>query len=218
MITALLALFGAGVTSFLAPCVLPLVPGFLGVLGAEAPGDRVVGGALGFVAGFSSVFVALGVAAGAVGSLVRPDGAVGRVGGALVIVLGLTVAGVVPLRRSWQAPRPRRAAGPATAALLGVVFGAAWTPCVGPLVGAALVAAGGAGSPWRGGALLAAFAAGLGAPFVAVAAGFGWSPAVGRRLRRAGPWLGRASGGLLVLAGAALVTGRYDGIVAALRP
>lgn len=218
MIVALVALFGAGLASFLAPCVLPLVPGFLGVLGAEAPGDRVVPAALGFVAGLATVFVALGVAAGAVGSLVRPDGAVPRVGGLVVVVLGLGLAGPLRLRRTIGGHRRRRVAGPAGAVALGIVFGASWTPCVGPLVGAALVAAGGAGSPWRGGALLGAFAAGLGAPFVAVAAGLSWSPAVQRGLRRAGPVLARAAGVVMVVTGLALLSGRYGTLVGALRP
>lgn len=217
MIVALLALFGAGLASFLAPCVLPLVPGFLGVLGAQAPGDRIVRRALAFVAGFGTVFVALGVAAGAVGSLVRPDGVVARLGGGLVLLFGLGLLGVLPGRGGarWRSPR---VTGVPSAVALGVVFGAAWTPCVGPLVGAALVAAGGAGSPWRGGVLLAAFATGLGAPFVAVAAGVAWSPAAYRRLRHGGRVLARVSGVVLVAAGLALAAGRYDAFVAVLRP
>ena len=231
MITTLLALFGAGLTSFLAPCVLPLVPGFLGALagdgGASALAPATAGGrrvlpapaAAGlFVAGFTAVFVAVGTAAGAVGAAVG-GGPVQRAGGVVVVLFGLVLLGLPgPLVRSWR-PRIRLpAVGPLRPLVLGVVFGTAWTPCVGPLVGAALVVAGGTGSAWRGAAALAAYGAGLGAPFVALAAGLSWSPQLHRVLRRTGPVLARVAGAALVAAGVALALGRYDDLVSALRP
>ena len=250
MITVLVALFGAGLSSFLAPCVLPLVPGFLGALAGPAtvvagdpaaPVPAVAGppdgptatpgavpptrGALSptaaaalFVAGFTAVFVAVGTAAGAVGRLVGAS-ATQRVGGVVVLAFGLVLVGLPgPLVRSWRPSLPLPRAGVARPMVLGVVFGTAWTPCVGPLVGAALVVAGGTGSPWRGAAALAAYGAGLGAPFVAVAAGLSWSPRLHRAMRGAGPVAARIAGAALVLAGLALALGRYDDVIAALRP
>ena len=235
MITTLLALFGAGLTSFLAPCVLPLVPGYLGALAGDgsasasasapapskAAGRRVLPApaAAGlFVTGFTAVFVAVGTAAGALGAAVG-GGPVQRAGGVVVVLFGLVLLGLPgPLVRSWR-PRVRLpAVGPLRPLVLGVVFGTAWTPCVGPLVGAALVVAGGTGSAWRGAAALAAYGAGLGAPFVALAAGLSWSPQLHRVLRRTGPVLARVAGAALVAAGVALALGRYDDLVSALRP
>lgn len=250
MITVLVALFGAGLSSFLAPCVLPLVPGFLGALAGPAPAGAsasagpaatMAGASDGptsmpvaattarralsppaaaalFVLGFTAVFVAVGTAAGAVGRLVGAS-ATQRVGGVIVLAFGLVLVGLPgPLLRSWRPRLPLPTAGLARPVLLGVVFGTAWTPCVGPLVGAALVVAGGTGSPWRGAAALGAYGAGLGAPFVAVAAGLSWSPRLHRAMRRTGPVAARIAGAALVLAGLALALGRYDDVIAALRP
>ena len=252
MIRAAVALFGAGVASFLAPCVLPLVPAYVGMMvgvvsdgssGPSGSGDTavgrraLVGSSLAFVAGFTAVFVAFGTAAGAIGSAYeRARGAVQLVGGVAVVVFGLAMLGRVrgPLARTARpfARRPaatdtgatarsgRVGAGPARAAVMGVTFGAAWTPCVGPLLGAALVTASRSGGPWRGGVLLAAYAAGLGAPFVAAALGLDAFPGLARSVlragRRPGATLQRVGGVVLVVLGVLVVSGRYSGLVSAL--
>lgn len=216
MIVTLLAMFGAGLASFVAPCVLPVVPGILGALAGPgaAPGRSVVPAAGLFVAGFASVFVALGSGAGLLGDAVGSP-AVARVGGVLVVLLGVALLTGRPARVVRWRPQ---VTGPAGAFVLGLVFGAGWTPCVGPLVGAALVAAGGTGSPAQGALALAAYAAGLGAPVLALAAGVSWSARVQRFLRRGGVRLAQISGVVLVVVGAAMALARYDDLVSALRP
>ena len=256
MIRAAVALFGAGVASFLAPCVLPLVPAYVGMLvgvasdgsssrseSGGADGRRaLVGSALAFVGGFTAVFVAFGTAAGAIGSAYdRARGTVQLIGGVAVVLFGLAMLGRVrgPFARTVRlfavgpagstgpgttsaraTARSAAGPGPARAAVMGVTFGAAWTPCVGPLLGAALVTASRSGGPWRGGVLLAAYAAGLGAPFVAAALGLDAFPARARSVlrvgRRPGVLAQRVGGVVLVALGLLVVSGRYSGLVSAL--
>ena len=240
MIRAVVALFGAGVASFLAPCVLPLVPAYVGMMagasastaGASERGSarHRLPSALSFVGGFTAVFVAFGLAAGSLGaSFDRARGVVQLVGGGLVIVFGLALLGLArgPLARtlrvrtSWPRPVGRTpVASPVSSAVMGVTFGAAWTPCVGPLLGVALVTATRSGSAGRGGLLLAAYAAGLGVPFVVAALALDAFPTSARALlragRRPGAALQRAAGACLVVLGALVVTGRYSTLVSAL--
>ena len=221
--TALVALFGAGLASFVAPCVLPLVPVYLGMVTGEvgrASPRRALPATVVFVAGFGGVFVVVGSVAGAVGStLGDARGPVVRVGGVLLVGFGLVMAGVGG--RGLQRSVRLRAALPIGAVVrplvLGVVFGVAWTPCVGPLLGAALVAAAGTGSAWRGGVALGAYAAGLGTPFLLASAGLSWTPALHRTLRRCSPALARVGAAFLVLLGILVASGHL-GEVVALRP
>jgi cytochrome c-type biogenesis protein len=135
-----------------------------------------------------------------------------RVGGAIVIVLGLVLLGAVRGRLAQERRLIRRlpdVGGPLRPLVLGVAFGAAWSPCVGPLLGAALVVAAHGGDPWRGALLLLAYAAGIGVPFVLASLGLASSPGIAARVRRIGPVLERAGGVLLVVLGVLLVTGTY---------
>ena len=187
MLTDLIALFGAGVASFLAPCVVPLVPAYLGLVVGESgdAGDpaQAVPATLVFVFGFAAVFAALGVAAGSLGSSLRDvQDWVQRVGGVLIVVMGLALLGVLR-GRLWREHRfvhrlPR--AGPLRPFVLGVAFGAAWSPCVGPLLSAALLVAADRADPWRGAALLLAYALGIGVPFVLASLGLASSPGLAR--------------------------------------
>ena len=215
-------LFGAGVASFLAPCVVPLLPAYLGMVAGEAgPGDGHTGdGAPSvratavFVLGFAVVFAALGAAAGLVGgSLSGVQSVVQRAGGLLVVVMGLALLGVVrgPLaaeHRLLQAVP--RVAGPLRPFVVGVVFGAAWTPCVGPLLGAALTIAAATGQAVRGSLLLVAYAIGIGVPFMLASLGLASSRTARKRLARIGPVIQRVGGVLLVGLGVLLLTGAYQ--------
>lgn len=214
----------AGLISFASPCVLPLLPGFLGyVTGGEGSMQdrsqtRTVAGALLFVAGFSVVFVA-GVAAFAtVGTaLVVHRQLLTRVGGVLVIVMALAFLGFGPQRQlklPWRPPR-----GLLGAPVLGVVFGVGWAPCTGPTLGAvlALATATDAASTARGVGLAAAYCLGLGLPFVLIAAGY-------TRAGRAVTWLRdrqravQVGGGLLLMAvGVLLLTGTWDRLTSLLQ-
>jgi cytochrome c-type biogenesis protein len=217
LITEVVALFGAGVASFLAPCMVPLLPAYLGMVVGEAGegGDaaRAVPATAVFVAGFALVFAALGAAAGLVGSsLDDVQTGVQRVGGVLVVVMGLALLGVIkgPLARHRRllAEIPRVPA-PFRPLVVGVAFGAAWTPCVGPLLGAALTVAARSGQAGRGALLLFAYALGIGVPFLLASLGLASSPALAGRLRRIGPRVERVAGVLLVAIGLLLATGAY---------
>ena len=215
-LAAYVALFGAGVASFLAPCVVPLVPAYLGMLaGSTTTGkpSRVLGSTAVFVAGFTSVFTAFGLMAGLAGS--RLDGVqtwVQRIGGVMVFLFGLVLLGVVrgPAIREFrlvaQVETPATVMRPL---IMGIAFGAAWTPCVGPLLGAALVVAARSASAVRGASLLAAYAAGIGVPFLAASLLVSGWPSIGRRLRSASPLVERTSGVLLIVLGILLATGLY---------
>ncbi len=217
MTTDVIALFGAGVASFLAPCLVPLVPAYLGLIVGETTDARdtarAVPATLVFVLGFALVFATLGVAAGYVGSSLRGvQDVLQRVGGVIVVVLGLVLLGAVRGRLVQERRLVKRLpaiGGPARPFVLGVAFGAAWSPCVGPLLGAALVVAAHGAQPVRGGVLLLAYAAGIGVPFLLASLGLAASPGAAARLRRAGPVLERVGGSLLVVLGVLLATGTY---------
>ena len=217
----LIALFGAGVASFLAPCIVPLLPAYLGIVAGESaaardPARAVPATAL-FVLGFATVFTALGAAAGLLGSSLHDfQDAVQRVGGVIVIVLGLALLGVLrgPLAREKRLmPTLPRVAGPLRPVIVGIAFGAAWSPCVGPLLAAALTVAADSGDAARGALLLAAYALGIGVPFLLAALLLASLPGLSAALRRAGPWVERVSGVLLVALGVLLATGAYDHLV-----
>lgn len=164
----------AGIITFVSPCVLPLVPGYLGFVSANAR-SKVVTGTLLFVLGFTAVFVSLGVLAGSAGLLffVR-EPLIQLLLGLLVMLFGVAqLGGVGFLQRTVRLPNPR--VGLAGAPFLGVVFALGWTPCIGPTLSAVLVLASDAGDPVRGGVLATVYSLGIGIPFLLIAAGFGFA-------------------------------------------
>ena len=218
----LLLAFAGGFVSFASPCVLPLVPGYVAwVAGtdlarAQTERARTLRLGLFFVLGFSLVFVTLGAAAtGFSGVLRRWSGEAALIGGALVFSLGLMQAGVfrfpaLLLRDMRPALQHRALAGgsPGGAVLVGAAFAFGWTPCIGPVLGAVLAASAvGAGD---GMALLAAYSAGLGVPFLLAAFYLPFMLDRARRsgLGRFGIWLQRGSGLVVALMGVALMTGQ----------
>ena len=216
-LVAIVALFGAGITATLSPCVLPLVPGIVGVLtGAAGVGQRVRAMAA-FAAGAIAVFALLGVVVGGVGAVGAGLGSdLQRVAGAVLVVLavvwfaaqrGMTVPSARLVRVLPEAPFAR-------AFVLGIGCGAAWTPCAGPLLGAALTAAGaasGSGGVARSTVLLVAYAAGVLVPFVALAAlGLRRVPDA---FRTAGRLLAPLSAVVMLVLGVALAAGWYETLV-----
>lgn len=205
----------AGLVSFISPCVLPLVPGYLGyVTGLSSTTlerrsrSRLLAGALLFVLGFSSVFITIGFSAGVLGGLLAQwADEIARVLGVVVIALGLSFAGLLPSLRRTAAVRRRPRPGLAGAPLLGVTFGLGWTPCMGPTLAAITSLAFVSGSGTRSVALAAAYAAGLGVPFVLVALAAARGARGLEALRRHRVALARAGGALLVVVGLLLVTG-----------
>jgi cytochrome c-type biogenesis protein len=211
------ALFGAGVASFLAPCLVPLLPAYLGIIVGESADthdvSRAVPATLVFILGFATVFSAIGVAAGLLGRSLSPvQDSVQRVGGIVIIIFGLALLGVLrgPLARERRliGTLPK-ITGPLRPFVVGVAFGAAWSPCVGPLLGAALVVAARSGEPVRGGLLLLSYALGIGVPFLVASLGLASSPRLAAWMRRTGPRLERFAGVLLIVLGVLLTTGAY---------
>jgi cytochrome c-type biogenesis protein len=211
----------AGLVSFASPCVLPLVPGYLGYvtgltgidLEQQRRGRLVLGVAL-FVAGFTVVFVAVGWLAGAAGdALAEHRDALTRVLGGLTIVLGLVFAGLVPRLSGSARLDVRPTAGLLGAPLLGVVFGLGWTPCIGPTLGAIIALSSDFGDARRGALLAFCYCAGLGLPFLLAALAYRRAMSAFDVLRRHRVAITRAGGVLLVLIGVLLVTGIWTDLV-----
>lgn len=216
--------FVAGILSFLSPCVLPIVPSYVTFItgmtldemsadGRSAARARAALHATLFVLGFSIVFVALGATATVLGATLRRSlPLLQQIGGVVIAAFGLYLIGVLRLpwlmrdRRVHLASKP---AGMAGTVLVGVAFGAGWTPCVGPVLASILLYAGVRATMARGMLLLGSYALGLGIPFFVAAVGFNWFLAGTQRMRR---WLRPieiTAGVLLVLVGVMLFTGRF---------
>lgn len=212
----------AGLISFLSPCVLPLVPGYLGFLGGftDASADaaeerrnrrRLLLGVLLFVAGFTVVFVAFNLVAGVAGAwLMQYTDVIIRVAGILLIVMGLVFVGQFSFLQRTLKPSWRPATGLAGAPLLGIVFGIGWTPCIGPTLAVVLALSADSASAWRGVLLGLVYCIGLGIPFLLVAAGFGWVTGSLAFLRRHIRVVNLVGGALLILIGLLMVTGIWS--------
>ncbi len=215
----LVVAFLAGVLSFLSPCVLPLVPSYVGFLTGmtlpEVTGRRRLAlvHALLFVTGFSLIFVLLGASATALGGALKYYQVwIARAGGVLVILFGLLCLGVVKLGFLEQERRlqlQHKPVGYLGSVLVGMAFGAGWTPCIGPVLGAILSLAATSDSVPRGMLLLGVYSAGLAVPFllaaVAVESFLEWF----QRFRRFLPWVMRLSGALLIFVGILMATGQF---------
>lgn len=220
----------AGLVSFLSPCVLPLVPGYLsyvtGLSGADLGADRadlrrrgrLLTGCVLFVLGFTAVFVSAGAAFGGVGSLLQAHaGVVTRVLGGVTILLGLSFAGLIPGLQRDVRVHYKPAVGLVGAPLLGVLFGVGWAPCIGPTLAAVQTLAFSSASAVRGAVLSVAYCIGLGLPFIV--AGLAFRRALGAfdAVKRHYVWVMRAGGAMLVVIGVILVTGFWSDITIALR-
>ncbi len=203
----------AGLLSFASPCVLPLVPGYLGYVGGMADGGRagrgrLVAGVALFVAGFTLVFVVFGVLFGTAGLLLRTHlDLIVRLAGILVIVMGLVFIGLFGVMQRTVKPRIKVATGLVGAPLLGIVFALGWTPCLGPTLIAIDSLAFDQGDPVRGGLLAVCYALGLGLPFLAVGLGLGWAATSITWLRRHVRVINIIGGLLLIAVGVLMVTG-----------
>jgi cytochrome c-type biogenesis protein len=213
--------FLAGMASFLSPCTMPILPGYLAYLAARATGVEtgqagkwsILAHGLAFVLGFSVLFILLGATASIIGRwlLVYREW-ITRVGGVLMIVLGLFLAGVLRLPfltlelRPHLQPDPRL--GYLSSFFMGFVFSAGWTPCIGPVLTSVLMLAALEASLGQGILMLAVFALGLGIPFLIIALLFDRLGVWVRRLARLSRWISVVTGLLLVLVGFLLATGQ----------
>lgn len=218
---SLIVAASAGLLSFLSPCVLPLVPSYLAYVTGVSFGDlqnrrgqshrpAVVLHAFGFVAGFSLVFIAMGASVSLLGEwLMTYQRLLQQIGGALIIVFGLHLLGVLRLSfllRQVQLSVAGRPGGPVGSAVVGVTFAAGWTPCVGPVLGSILTLAGTTQTAQQGMLLLGAYSAGLALPFLASAVAFGQFLRFFARFKRFLPIVDRGAGLLLVGVGLLLIT------------
>ena len=207
--------FVAGILSFLSPCVLPLVPSYLAYVGGSSAAEQkravTLLNSLLFILGFSLVFIALGASASALGSLLRDlRGPMMLVGGILVILFGLMMLGVIKLPFLYRDTRMTFKGDSTTtwgAVLLGMAFAAGWTPCIGPVLGGILTLAGASGTLSQGVLLLASYALGLAVPFFLAALALESFLKFSTAFRQYLPWVERAAGGLLVIAGLLMVSG-----------
>jgi len=235
----LLAAFGAGLLSFISPCVLPLVPGYLSYVsglsldelrgtGARASTEasgargRIVVASLSFILGFSLVFVALGATASAAGQfLIERLPILSRLAGVVIIIFGLHTMGV--LRIEWlyqtkQVQTKRKPAGPFGAMLVGAAFAFGWTPCLGPILAGILAV--GASRDTVGDAvqLLATYSLGLGVPFLATGLAINKFFGAMAKIRRHYHMIELVSGALLVVIGLLIFTNRFTVIAQWLSP
>jgi cytochrome c-type biogenesis protein len=215
----------AGLVSFASPCILPLVPGYLGFVGGFAGGDgdgatdksnrrRLVLGVALFVLGFSVVFVTFGLIFGVAGLMLKQwMDIITRVAGVIVILMGLIFIGQFTFLQRTVTPRWRIASGLTGAPVLGLVFGIGWAPCIGPTLTAVLALSLNGGSPVRGAVLGAAYCIGLGVPFLLVALGFGWVSGSVDWLKRNIRIVNIIGGVVLVLIGVLMVSGLWQTMI-----
>lgn len=228
----LLAAFVAGFLSFISPCVLPLIPGYISFVsgasledmrsGQRAARRQVLISSLAFVLGFSIVFVALGASATAIGRFVSDKLPVlSQVAGILIILFGLHMMGLFRLAfldNEKRAQTQRKPAGPLGALLVGLAFAFGWTPCIGPILAGILVVAGSRDTIGEGVLLLAVYSLGLGIPFILTSLAIDRFFSVAGRIRRYYHAIEVGSGGLLVTIGVLILTGQLTVIVRYLEP
>jgi cytochrome c-type biogenesis protein len=211
--------FSAGLLSFLSPCVLPLVPSYVTFITGMTLEDlqhtkrETLFHALTFVAGFSLIFLALGAGATVFGQLMlRYRDWISRIGGALVVLFGLYILGVFNfafLARDTRLHLSNKPIGYLGTLVVGIAFGAGWSPCIGPILGAILTMAANEADLQRGMMLLAAYSLGLAVPFIVAALMVEKFLDVFARMRHQMVWVNRIAGALLVFVGVLMVTNRF---------
>ena len=219
--TTVIAAFAVGFISFISPCVLPLVPGYLSAISGVTPAElrdgekrtsAVLGPALVFCAAFTLVFVALGMTATGLGSVLDENrGLLEKIAGATIIVLGLfflLTPFVARLNKEWRVDALMSRAGSGGPLVAGAAFAIAWTPCVGPTLATILSAAALQDTVGEGAVLLTFYSLGLAVPFVMTAIAFNRATSAFRWLRDRFLVVTAVSGGVLVAMGVLLVTGQ----------
>jgi len=234
----LFAAFVAGILSFISPCVLPLIPGYLsfvsgvtledmrgtGAVAVAPPGARrrAVTMSVAFVMGFSLVFISLGASATAIGArLMEHLSLLGKIAGVVIILFGLHMMGVLRIGWLYNEKRMQTSGKPAGffgAMLVGIAFAFGWTPCIGPILAAILAVAATQESVGEGVKLLAVYSAGLGVPFIATSLAINKFFAASARIRKHYHTIEVVSGVLLVAVGILIFTNRFTIIAQFLTP
>lgn len=222
--TTIFAAFAVGALSFFSPCVLPLVPGYLSAISGASPlgadgetnGRRLLWPAVIFCLAFTTIFIALGLGATSLGrTLATSRGDLQRIGGVMIVLMGVLMAlSIVRPRmmaggRQWRPGRLAAAAGAGGPLIAGAAFAIAWTPCVGPTLGAILTAAGTKQDLSAGAVLLAGYSAGLSVPFIGAALGAGTLTAASDWVRRHHAALMGVSSAILVAVGVLMITNQF---------
>ena len=215
--------FIAGLVSFLSPCVLPLVPGYLSAITGVSPGEiedgdwrRVLGPSLLFIASFSFIFILLGLAATQIGSSLRENqAALTDVGAVLLIVMGALFIGAMfvdRLNREWRVESLLERAGKGGPIVAGAAFSIAWTPCTGPALGGIFTLAAIDGGALHGAFLLAVYSAGLALPFLATALAFSRATTAFDRVKRHYRAITAAGGAILIAMGVLILSGGFTAL------
>ncbi|GAA2075619.1 cytochrome c biogenesis CcdA family protein [Microbacterium hatanonis] len=219
----------AGLVSFLSPCVLPLVPGYLGFIGgtvaprrgaaSASPGrGRLVGGVLLFIAGFTLVFMTVNVLGGTVGRFfLQYADVITRIMGVVVILMGLVFIGLFGLAQRTMRVQAKSSVGLIGAPLLGIALGIGWTPCIGPTLAAIFSVSYNLGDPGRAALLGLAYSLGLGIPFLLLALGFGWATRSVSFVRRHIRVVNIVGGLFLIVLGLLMVTGVWGSLMSQLQ-
>lgn len=229
---SLVAAFGAGFLSFISPCVLPLIPGYISYVSGMSLEDmrtadtgarrRLMIATLLFILGFSIVFMAMGASASAIGALLLQHvRIVQKIAGVIIIILGLHLIGLFRIRfldRDTRVQTSRKPATPIGAVVVGMAFGFGWTPCIGPILSGILTIAGSKSTIGEGVLLLAVYSAGLGVPFFLTSLAIDRFFAASAKVRRYYRAIEFVSGALLILLGVLMVTGRFTLIIKWLTP
>jgi cytochrome c-type biogenesis protein len=216
----LFAALGAGIVSFLSPCVLPLVPGYLSAVTGVSVAElddvswrSVLGPSLIFVASFSVIFILLGVTATGIGqTLHEHKSTLETIAGVLIIALGVYFVAslfIVRLNREWHVEALMARAGKGGPVVAGAAFAIAWTPCLGPTLGAILTAASLSSSAAHGALLLAVYSAGLAIPFLATALAFSRLTTAFAVIKRHYAVVMGAGGAILIVMGILILTGSF---------
>lgn len=213
----------AGLVSFASPCVLPLIPGYLGYVGglsdsgSKSDRRRMLLGVLLFILGFSSIFVTLGLLFGTAGLLLVPwMNLITRIAGVVIILMGLVFIGMFTSMQRMIKPQWKVATGLGGAPFLGIVFGLGWAPCIGPTLAAVLAISLNGGSPARGALLGAVYCLGLGIPFLLVALGLNWATGSVSWLKRHIRPINIVGGALLIVVGLVMVSGLWTALMSSL--
>ncbi|SFL63972.1 cytochrome c biogenesis CcdA family protein [Salibacterium qingdaonense] len=217
--------FGAGVVSFLSPCIFPLVPAYLAQLtgstvadGEVQVGRRIVlSRSLGFILGFTLIFMVLGLTSTTIGSLLnnsRTQDVIQQVGGIVIILFGLQMTGIISIKALMSDKKlhraPKKSSSFAGSVFFGVVFAAGWTPCIGLVLGGILTLAGSAETMYTGLLMLFIYSMGLGIPFLIVGLLYSKSLYKLKGLNKWLPRIQRGSGLIMIALGILLFTGYFQ--------
>jgi cytochrome c-type biogenesis protein len=218
--------FGAGVLSFFAPCVAPLLPAYIAYVtgitlkniqddGLKPYRKKIMYNGVLYILGFSLVFVALGVAASGLGASLRKyDDLIQKAGGLIIILFGLEFAGFLNIKllakqRQIQIPEKVQKLGPARSFVIGLIFAATWTPCIGAVLGTILALAATSGQVFKGASLLFVYSLGISVPFIIVSMSLSYAPKYLKVVTKNAGKISKIAGVLMIILGVLLLTNTY---------